>query len=213
MQKSTQEISMITEEKGMTHPTQGINARNTILCRTKKQRQSYRAWFMTLNNYTKEDIDTLTQPRTNLLKYIFQEELGKNGTPHLQGSFYFKNAIGLKTLKELNSKAHWEKAKNWEACINYCSKKESRNGKIYRKGIKEKRDKEKEKEEKEIEDELMWKKLIEMRKKYLIQLIMEEKFCMEIGHRRCCRCMEEVKPPNGGTGATRSALRGGETHP
>lgn len=95
-------------------------------CNTKDQKS--RGWCFTLNNYTKEDIKNLMSHKAD---YVFQEETGEKGTPHLQGFIYFANAISFKSIKDKIPKAHIEPAKNKIASIRYCSKIETRTGKIY----------------------------------------------------------------------------------
>lgn len=85
---------------------------------------SYRKWCFTLNNYTKKEFNDI---KTYLSKgnklWIVGEEIGEEGTPHLQGYIEAKSVIKFTTLKNLNNRLHLEKAKgdkwdNW----NYCSK-------------------------------------------------------------------------------------------
>lgn len=89
-----------------------------------------RNWIFTWNNYTSENIDTLLK-YLEKDKYCFQEEKGKEGTPHLQGAIIFKNARTLEQVKKIDKKIHWEIAKNIIACRKYCAKIDTRNGKIY----------------------------------------------------------------------------------
>lgn len=85
-----------------------------------------RRWCLTLNNYTENDIKNLTQ---FFNEYVIGREVGKNGTPHLQGYFENKSAVRFKTLKKEFARGHWEKPKgnkkqNFEYCIkegNYIS--------------------------------------------------------------------------------------------
>lgn len=91
-----------------------------------------RNYCFTLNNYIAEDIDTITQAFSDKkAKYIFQEETGKEGTPHLQGSVFFENAMSFNKIKKILPKAHIEICKNKMASINYCQKGETRTGEIY----------------------------------------------------------------------------------
>lgn len=87
-----------------------------------------RNWCFTLNNYMESDIKNICDSKYD---YIFQEETGENGTPHLQGLLCFKNPTDNTTVKKLIPRAHIEPAKNKMASINYCSKEESRTGKLY----------------------------------------------------------------------------------
>lgn len=83
-----------------------------------------RKWCFTLNNYSVEECDTLSQYFIEKKwKYIIGKEVGENQTPHLQGYFESRNAIRFDTLKNLNSRWHLEKAKgSLEENFRYCSK-------------------------------------------------------------------------------------------
>uniref|UniRef100_UPI004047BF28 hypothetical protein n=1 Tax=Aliarcobacter sp. TaxID=2321116 RepID=UPI004047BF28 len=70
----------------------------------------YRNIFFTFNNYELKDIDQMTKHFIDLkAEYVFQPEIGKEGTPHIQGVVLFKQKISFKQLKEINPKIHWEK--------------------------------------------------------------------------------------------------------
>lgn len=94
-----------------------------------------RCWFLTINNYSKEDIENLK----GFDKYVFQEEKGTKGTVHIQGMIYNKNPIKFSTMKNRFPKAHIEVTRSLKHAIQYCSKVESRNGKTWVKGFKVKR--------------------------------------------------------------------------
>ena len=64
-------------------------------------------------------------------KYIFQEEEGKEGTKHLQGSISLKIKARLTELKKWDSRIHWECTKNVKAADAYCCKEETRAGRIF----------------------------------------------------------------------------------
>lgn len=85
-------------------------------------------WCFTLNNYTADDIKDI-QNYSSIKRYIFQEETGKCGTPHLQGYIEFKKKV--RPMSILNNKIHWEKTKNVNASIAYCSKSDTRSGEIF----------------------------------------------------------------------------------
>lgn len=90
-------------------------------------------WIFTLNNYTKDDILEICS-NDKISKYIFQEETGQNGTPHLQGYIAFKKKnrpIGLFS----SNRYHFEKCKFINSAIEYCQKEDTRTGNIYSKGI------------------------------------------------------------------------------
>lgn len=121
-----------------------------------------RAWCFTLNNYSDEEVSTnYTQLSKYCVKFVFQEETGEQGTPHLQGVAYFKEAKTITAVKKIMKceRVHLEKCKNINASINYCSKTETRTGKIYQMGIED--------EESEIEDFLENKELYDWQKEIL----------------------------------------------
>lgn len=102
----------------------------TRICNTKDSdtRKRSRNWCFTINNF---DIDDINSIKNSNGKYIFQEEKGENGTPHLQGFISFKDAKSFTWIKKLNGKAHWEVTKSKIASIKYCSKESTRIGSIY----------------------------------------------------------------------------------
>lgn len=88
-------------------------------------------WCFTFNNYTIGDIERLeTCFKKICKKYVFQEETGKNGTPHLQGAIWLLKKMRY-TEFELTKKIHWEKMNNEEASLNYCQKNDTRTGKVF----------------------------------------------------------------------------------
>jgi hypothetical protein len=88
--------------------------------------QRARGWTITLNNYTEEEYKKLISGKhmNTVVKWIIGKEVAPDtGTPHLQGYFYFRNARALKKMKEINPRAHWEKAQGSPAQnFTYCSK-------------------------------------------------------------------------------------------
>lgn len=100
-----------------------------------KQAPQLLHWFFTFNNYEKKDIEILeTKFQKVCKKYVFQEETGENGTPHLQGSIHLIYAMRPTQLK-LSKKIHWEKTNNGEKADEYCEKLDSRTGGIYKWGF------------------------------------------------------------------------------
>lgn len=83
-----------------------------------------RKWCFTLNNYSDEiyaHIHSIFVAKKWL--YIIGKEVGKSGTPHLQGFIESKNAILFTTLKKIMPTAHLEAAKgSTEQNRKYCSK-------------------------------------------------------------------------------------------
>lgn len=88
-----------------------------------------RAWCFTLNNYSEEDVSVFHNLECEYI--IVGKEVGESGTPHLQGYVYFANARSFASMKKLNSRCHFEKAKGSPMDnYKYCSKE----GNFYEKG-------------------------------------------------------------------------------
>lgn len=84
-----------------------------------------RAYCFTINNYTDKLFDAITHNLSSESEYfIVGKEVGEQGTPHLQGYTYFKNARTLNSVnKMLCKKAHIEPARgNAQQNFEYCSK-------------------------------------------------------------------------------------------
>lgn len=65
-----------------------------------KPRLRFRKYGFTWNNYTRDSIDSLLIKFRDD-KFVFQEETGEEGTPHLQGYLEFKNQRSYNELKTL----------------------------------------------------------------------------------------------------------------
>lgn len=88
-----------------------------------------RNWFFTWNNYDEyEKSEIWDFAKKNCKKYAINPEVGKNGTPHLQGCLIFENARTFESLKKKFEKVHWERVRNKEQAIEYCQKHETQNG-------------------------------------------------------------------------------------
>lgn len=92
----------------------------------------YRAWVVVINNPEDNDIACLIRVRDyykdyNIRYAIFGNEVGENGTPHLQGYISFDKAKTFKWVKELTGgRAHIEQAKGNDVQNGtYCSKEGS----------------------------------------------------------------------------------------
>lgn len=104
---------------------------NTKTSSPPKQPSQLLHWFFTFNNYIQEDIEILTTTfKEFCYKYCFQEETGAEGTPHLQGVISLKKRMRYTELG-LSKKIHWEGCKNVTKSYHYCSKKETRTGRIF----------------------------------------------------------------------------------
>ena len=101
------------------------------MAKSKQENQFYR-WCFTFNNYNETDITNIKITLNKLCKkYVFQEETGKEGTKHLQGSISLKTKARLTELKKINDKIHWETTKNAKAADAYACKEETRTGRIF----------------------------------------------------------------------------------
>ena len=81
-----------------------------------------RAWCFTLNNPTRTKEDTMSL-FPNALSIIIGDEVGENGTKHLQGYIRFKNAVSFNCITTALPGAHVEAAKGDPASnFKYCSK-------------------------------------------------------------------------------------------
>jgi len=88
-------------------------------------------WCFTFNNYIIEDVETMETLFKHLaFKYCFQEETGKEGTPHLQGVVSLKKKMRW-TEFGLPKTIHWEKVKSLTQAYLYCCKEDTRTGKVY----------------------------------------------------------------------------------
>lgn len=102
----------------------------------KTQGLQYSYWCFTLNNYTVEQIEHLEQVFKHECKwYVFQEEVGVCGTPHLQGTLCLKVRQRMTQLKAIDPKIHWEPTKSISKSLAYCIKAETAIGKLYYHGI------------------------------------------------------------------------------
>lgn len=83
-----------------------------------------RGWCFTVNNYDDTVHSTIIEYcKHHTEKWIVGKEVGSNGTPHLQGYIYFKNAVAFNTVKSVMPTAHIEKAKGKpQQNFDYCSK-------------------------------------------------------------------------------------------
>lgn len=104
----------------------GRNTKATTIADRKKSRN----WCFTLNNYEQKDIDSLLSKKSEF-GFVFQQEEGKEGTPHLQGLIELKMAVAFSWVKKLIPRAHWEICRNKLAARQYCAKEDTRTGEVY----------------------------------------------------------------------------------
>ncbi len=111
---------------------------NTNKLRHTKYRNRSRSWCFTINNHTPEILSHLSHPENwfcIIKKLAFQEELGENKTLHLQGVVVFANQVGFDRVKQFLPSAHIEKCKSVAASVRYCTKEQTRVGKVVTYGI------------------------------------------------------------------------------
>ncbi len=94
-----------------------------------------RCWSLTINNHTEDDVAQLHTVFNLCDDFACQEEVGKSGTPHVQGYIYFKNGKTDKVVRGLIPRGHWERARKRMALKMYCSKEKTRTGRQWRKNI------------------------------------------------------------------------------
>lgn len=88
-----------------------------------------RGWCFTINNYDEKDLDLMktlgsdVEKNAGVAYLVYGKEVGKQGTPHLQGYVRFVNARTGASMKKLHPTAHWEaqKGTNFDASV-YCKK-------------------------------------------------------------------------------------------
>lgn len=91
----------------------------------KKRGVPGKVWFMTWNNYEPETLETFIEKvKSSCSKYVGQEEVGENGTPHIQMKIECKKKI--RPIEFFGVKAiHWEKSRTF-AGHEYCNKDDTR---------------------------------------------------------------------------------------
>ncbi len=126
----------------MSHTKSGCNTRARDKFKKKAGRNRARSWFLTLNNPTSDHLSQLSHEiffeELDIIKYLVQEEEGKNGTKHLQGAVQFKNQVDFDVLKKMHPEAHWEKCISIISSLRYCGKLDTRAGKVFTMGDVEK---------------------------------------------------------------------------
>ena len=95
-----------------------------ILYREVKVMSRAKHWCFTLNNYTQDDVDRLSNLiSNNEFEYIvFGREVGEEGTPHLQGFVSFKRRKRMEQCIRLMGQMHFSVARNVPAARDYCKK-------------------------------------------------------------------------------------------
>lgn len=78
-------------------------------------------YVYTLNNWTVDEKEQLLAVASQY--HVVGEEVGSNGTPHLQGFVVFTCSKRMSAVKKINGRAHWEIARGTsEQASAYCKK-------------------------------------------------------------------------------------------
>lgn len=118
------EDSVVETVEGNTNNSSTVNFTPVV----SKQGNQLVNWCCTWNNYPLDAPETLSKVMTPLCKkYVFQKEIGKEGTPHLQGTFCLRKKMRWSEFN-LPLNIHWEKTINVKASFEYCSKDDTRDG-------------------------------------------------------------------------------------
>lgn len=107
--------------------TVGNTKITTVAPNSEKTRNNqYKHMVLTWNNYKNGDVETLRSVMEPLCDvFVFQEEIGENGTPHIQGCFSLKKRSRYQEFG-LPKETHWEKVQKLTECRVYCSKLDTR---------------------------------------------------------------------------------------
>ena len=107
---------------GKSSSNSSVEEGNTNSSSTKQISCSIR-WIMVLNNWTDDELKSISSICSKYCKYAtIEKEVGDNGTPHLQGYFELKSKARPSSIFN-NKRIHFEKAKGTrEQNDIYCSK-------------------------------------------------------------------------------------------
>ncbi len=89
-----------------------------------------RTWILTINNPTDGDLANWSEGtlvgQHRIVGYIAQQEVGENGTPHVQACVRFERAVRLGHVKRVYPRAHAEAARDALRAAAYCRKDDTR---------------------------------------------------------------------------------------
>lgn len=122
--QTTSETSQVEDGNTKSSSTQHSKAQ-------KKQSIQSMYHFFTWNNYPENFLEIL-EPflKEKCSQWVFQKEMGVNGTPHIQGSIKLKKTNRWESFG-LPRDIHWEKIRNKKAAFEYCAKEDTRVGENY----------------------------------------------------------------------------------
>lgn len=87
--------------------------------------ESGTVWSITINNPSEDDRTALKTWPSFVKETVYQDEVGENGTLHIQGMVKCKYTVKFQSIKKWLERAHIEKARNSEALKNYVMKAET----------------------------------------------------------------------------------------
>lgn len=80
-------------------------------------------WFYTLNNYTDDELEKFSRLPEGAVFHLFGKEVGKGGTPHLQGVLGYSKRKTMESIKnEQSRRLHLQPCRDVRKAIEYCSK-------------------------------------------------------------------------------------------
>lgn len=100
-----------------------VSEGNTSSSETKKQCDAKTRWCFTLNNYSEKEYEEMISALSvTTVRYVVGKEIGKSGTPHLQGYYETINRSRPTCLKLSHKRCHFEGARgtdvqNYKYCI------------------------------------------------------------------------------------------------
>jgi len=80
-----------------------------------------RSFAFTLNNYIDEELESI-RCIEGYRYMVLGKEVGESGTPHIQGTIYFKSARSFDSIKTKIPRAHIEVCRDLFRSITYCKK-------------------------------------------------------------------------------------------
>lgn len=91
---------------------------------TAPERDRAAWWSITINNPTQADRDALKEHPSFVKMVKYQDEIGEEGTPHIQGAVNTAQ-VRFSAMKKWLPRAHIEAARNKQALLNYVEKEET----------------------------------------------------------------------------------------
>jgi hypothetical protein len=93
----------------------------------EEKNKPWRRWTFTINNYTDDQVNQVLgwENDRNISGCVAGFEVGKNGTPHIQGCIMFKAPKRFSEVRKIVKGWHVEKMReSWKCNVKYCSKDE-----------------------------------------------------------------------------------------